>query len=217
MAVELYDEIEQGERVKRWIREYAMAVVLGVALAFGGIFGWRQWQTYQVTQSHLVSERYGLFQELLEEGDFVQAQAMREELREGHSRHAYTALAGLEIAGAYVDRGELDRAAEIYDEVLAQRKLDALHPIARLRLSRLQLSLGDAEAAMATLGGVAPPGFESVYAEVRGDIELQRGNPEKARVAYQEALENLLPDAAGAAQLLELKLQSLQSARSNSS
>lgn len=216
MAVELYDDIEQSERVKRWIREYAMAVLIGVALAFAGIYGLRYWKSYQTSQNQAAAERYALFQELLEEDDSEQAEAMYSELREGNAGHAYTALAGLEMAGEYVESEQLDEAAGIYRDVLAQGKFSALHPVARLRLARVQLSQGDPDAALATLGGDAPAGFAAAYAEVRGDIEAERGNREQARLAYQEAMDNLLPGGAGASFLLELKLGSLETAGNES-
>lgn len=216
MAAELYDEIEQGERVKRWIQEYAVAVVLGVALAFGGIFGWRHWQSYQASQGYLVAERYALFQDVLEEDEFDQAQAVYNEMREAHTRHAYTGLAGLEVAHQYVERGRTEEAIDIYREVLANRRLNALHPAVRLRLARLQLSTGDPEAALATLGSEAPVGFGAAFAEVRGDIEYRRGNLDQARLAYQEALDTRSPEA-GSSHLLELKLNSLKSAGEQSS
>ena len=210
MAVELYDEIEQGERVKRWIKEYATAVVIGVALAFAGIYGWRHWLSYQSSQSQVVAERYALFQELMEEDDFTQAEAMYLELREGHGNHAYTALAGFEAAREYVERGQFEDAAGIYRNVLSQRRLSALHPVAKLRLARVQLSQDDPEAALETLGGRVPAGYEAAFAEVRGDIEALRGNSEEARLAYQEAMDKLLPGAGGASFLLEMKLNSLE-------
>lgn len=216
MAVELYDDIEQGERVKRWIREYAMAVVIGVALAFGGIYGWRYWQSYQTSQNQVAAERYALFQELVEEDDFAQAEALYSELREANAGHTYTALAGLETAREYVENGQLDDAAEIYRNVLAQNTFSTLHPVVRLRLARVQLSQDDPDAALATLGDDTPPGFAAAFAEVRGDIEAQRGNQEQARLAYQEAMDNLLPGGAGASFLIELKLSSLEAAGSES-
>lgn len=216
MAVELYDEIEQGERVKRWIKEYAPAVVIGVVLAFGGIYGLRYWQSYQGTQNQAAAERYALFQELLDEDDFTQAESVYTELREGNADHAYTALAGLETAREYVERGQLDDAARIYGELLSQRKFSALQPVVRLRLARVQLSQDDPDAALATLGGEAPEGYQGAFAEVRGDIEARRGNPDQARLAYQEAMDNMLPGSGGASFLLELKLSSLEAAGSES-
>ena len=58
MAVELYDDHEQSERVRNWISENGVSIVMGVVLALAGIFGWRQWQDYQVVQAPLAKEYY---------------------------------------------------------------------------------------------------------------------------------------------------------------
>ena len=41
---ELYDTHEQGERVKSWLRENGSAIIMGLVLAFGLMFGFKQWQ-----------------------------------------------------------------------------------------------------------------------------------------------------------------------------
>ena len=37
--VEIYDAHEQGEIVKKWLRENGSAIVMGLVIAFGGLFG----------------------------------------------------------------------------------------------------------------------------------------------------------------------------------
>ena len=45
--VEIYDDREQGERVKKWLLENGSAIVMGLVIAFGGLFGMNQWQAWQ--------------------------------------------------------------------------------------------------------------------------------------------------------------------------
>ena len=66
MAVELYDEHEQSERVRGWLRENGAALVIGVVLALGGIFGFRQWQGYQDAQAAMASDFYTAVQQEIE-------------------------------------------------------------------------------------------------------------------------------------------------------
>ena len=45
--VEIYDAHEQGEVVKKWLSENGSAIVMGLVIAFGGLFGFKQWQSWQ--------------------------------------------------------------------------------------------------------------------------------------------------------------------------
>lgn len=65
--VEVYDSHEQGERVKSWLRENGSAIVMGLLLAFGGLFGFKQWQLWETSQSQQAAAEYEALQVLLRE------------------------------------------------------------------------------------------------------------------------------------------------------
>ena len=46
---EYMNEQEQWEFVRSWVRQNALWVVAGVALAAGGLWGWQAWQAHQET------------------------------------------------------------------------------------------------------------------------------------------------------------------------
>jgi predicted negative regulator of RcsB-dependent stress response len=205
MAVELYDEHEQSERVRRWIKEYGFSIVLGLVLAFGGIFGYRTWQDQQVTQRYLAAEYFDVIQRELDGGDLDFAEEQYQAMRDSVSRSAYVGLAGMLMAGAYIEDGRLEPAARIYRDILANRKLEAVQPVATVRLARILEAQGDVQAALALVEGEAPPGFQGAWADVRGDLLLSRGELEQARMAYQEALDNLAGDGRGR-HLIQMKI-----------
>ena len=37
---------EQIDAIKNWLRENGMAIFVGVAVGFGGLYGWQYWQSY---------------------------------------------------------------------------------------------------------------------------------------------------------------------------
>src|SRR5690625_302799 len=98
MAVELYDEHEQSERVRKWIKEYSATIAMGLILAFAGIFGFRYWQDHRAEQLALGSEYYQVIQGLAEQGDAEAAAAEYETMSAAVGRSAYTGLAGLHVA-----------------------------------------------------------------------------------------------------------------------
>jgi predicted negative regulator of RcsB-dependent stress response len=205
MAVELYDEHEQSERVRSWIKEYGFSIVMGLVLAFGGIFGFRYWQDHQVNQRVLAAEYYEVIQRELDTGSMEFAEEQFQAMREAVSRSPYIGLAGMLMASAYVEDGRLEPAARSYREILDDRRLESLWPVTRLRLARVLQAQGDHSAALAQLEGDAPVGYQGAWAELRGDLLMAAGDLEQARLAYQEALDNLTGQGAGR-RLIEMKI-----------
>ena len=204
MAVELYDEHEQSERVRKWIKEYGFSIVMGLVLAFAGIFGFQQWRSNQVTQRHLAAEYFEVIESELEAGETEFALEQYEVLRDTVSGSAYVGLAGLLVASAHVDNGELEPAARIYRDILEQKRLSTLWPVTRLRLARVLDAQGERAEALALLDGDPPAGFEAAWADFRGDLLMALGEPDQARLAYEEALEQLSGDL-GAGGMIRLK------------
>lgn len=208
MAVELYDEHEQGERVRKWLREYGFSILFGLVLAFGGIFGFRYWQGQQADQKVLAANLFMVIQNEVEAGDTTQASARFGELRSQVPRSAYTGLAALVLASAYVDDGRLQAAADLYREVLDERRMESLWPVTRLRLARVLEAQGDAADALRLLDAVAtPPGFEAAWAELRGDLLLNLGRNSEAVAAFEQALDST-EEFGFSRRLLQMKIDS---------
>lgn len=205
MAVELYDEHEQSERVRKWVREYAFAVGMGVVLAFAGIFGWRQWQEYQAGQGALAAEYYASVRNELAAGRLDTAEAQYMAMVDTVERKTYTSLAGMLLAREWAEEGRLDEAEAVYRRILELRRLRPLHPVATMRLARVLDQQGETGAALGLLSGESPPGYAAAWAELRGDFLLALGRPEHARQAYLEALEAASTDGADS-RLLQLKM-----------
>jgi predicted negative regulator of RcsB-dependent stress response len=207
MAVELYDEHEQGERVRRWIKEYSPAIIVGLILAFGGIFGFGQWQEYRAGQQALASQYYQAVGQALTAEDLDRAASEYQTMIDNVGDAAYSELAGMRLASAFVEDGRLGRAAEIYRRILDSGRLEALEPVATLRLARILEAQGDTESALSLLSGEAPDGFEASWNETRGDLLFAQGDLEDARAAWQLALERRQADG-NSTRLLELKIDS---------
>jgi predicted negative regulator of RcsB-dependent stress response len=205
MAVELYDEHEQGERVRRWIKEYTPAILVGLILAFGGIFGFHQWQDHRAEQQLMGSEYYQLVSQQVADGQLESATAEYEAMKEAVGNSAYTGLAGMQLAAAWVEDGRLPAAADVYRGILETRRLEQLWPVATLRLARVLEAQGEYETALGLLEGEVPTGFEASWAETRGDLLFERGRVAEARAAWEEALARRTADG-GNARLLQIKI-----------
>ena len=207
--VEIYDSHEQSERVKGWLRENGSAIVIGLALAFGGLFGFKQWQTWEQGKARRASAEYSVMVELLDSEQLDAAVANYETLKEQFPRSNYTSLAALRMAAARVQAGQAELAVGLLEHAMANAEPPPLRVIARERLARLKLDLGEPEAALALLDAApSTTGFESRFAEIRGDVLLAQGFPDQAADEYRRALE-LQDTGVGFRGLLQMKLEAL--------
>lgn len=204
-------EKERWEWVRAQVRENAPAVILAAVLVLGSLAGWRWWQDRQDAARLAAGSRYMSMVEAIDHGDRAQAMRLLGELERDHAGSAYTDQAKMLAARVYMDGGELDKAATELSTVAAQSKDHNLASVARLRLARVQIAQGKADAALATLGATDSSAFAGRSHEVRGDAYLAKGNPAAALSEYRAAK---AASAANANPLLDLKIADLSGGES---
>ncbi len=206
---DLYDTHEQGERVKNWLRENGSAIVMGLVLAFGLMFGFKQWQSWETNKRQQASAEYQMMFSLVESGQMDAAVPNYEVLKSEFPKSAYTSMASMMMGKARIKAGQLDLATADLTHAMNNAEPAPLRLVARERLARVKLSQGDTAAAMALLDGAPSElGFESLFAEIRGDIHLANDQTELAIESYKTSLE-LLEDGVGNRPLLTIKLEAL--------
>ena len=207
--VEIYDGHEQSAIVKKWLSENGSAMIMGLVIAFGGLFGFKQWQSWQENNKQQASTEYVVLSELLTAGQLDAAMANFQNLRDHYSRSPYTSMAALQMARARLEASQTDLAVSLYEYVMENGYPKAMSVIARVRLARVLLELGTADKALEVVQAESNIfGFESRYAEVRGDIYQTQGKVSEAIAAYLEAF-NTLEAGEGDRATLVLKLESL--------
>jgi predicted negative regulator of RcsB-dependent stress response len=206
---DMYDTHEQGERVKSWLRENGSAIVMGLVLAFGLMFGFKQWQQWETGKRQQASAEYQVLLGHIELNNMDAAVPNYEVLKTEYPKSAYTAMASLVMAKARLNAGQADLAATALTHAMQNAQPAPVQVIARGRLARVRLSQGDAAAALALLDGApSDEGFESQFAEIRGDIHLANGATEQAIESYRTSLE-LLDERVGNRRFLIMKLEAL--------
>jgi predicted negative regulator of RcsB-dependent stress response len=207
--VEIYDPQEQGEVVKKWLRENGSAIVMGLVIAFGGLFGFKQWQNWQDSNRQSAATEFEVLDQLLSEGQLDAAMSNFQSLQDDHSDSPYTSMSALKMARARIEANQPDLAIGLYEFVVENGYPKALSVVARERLARLLLDQGQPEQALQTLDAAQDiAGFEARYAEVRGDILFAQGRRDEAVAAYLEAL-NVREAGVGDRGKLVMKLQSM--------
>lgn len=207
--VEIYDSHEQSERVKRWLRENGGAMALGLILAFGGLYGFKQWQLWMQSRDQRASAEYHVMVDLLQAGNLDAAVANYETLKADFSGSAYSALAALHMADARIDAGQTELAVPMLEFAMEHAEPAPLRMVARERLARVKLELGEPEAALSLLDGAPDTtGFEAQFAEIRGDILSAQGQVQDAVEQYRLALSRL-DEGVGDPSYLQMKIEAL--------
>ncbi len=207
--VEIYDAHEQGEVVKKWLSENGSAIVMGLVIAFGGLFGFKQWQSWEVSNKQQAAIEFEVMNELLSAGQLDAAMSNFQTLQDEFTSSPYTSMAAIQMARSRLDASQPELAISLYEFVVENGYPRAMSIIARARLARVHLGEGAADKALELILAESDiPGFEARYAEIRGDIYQAQGNSDQAIVAYLEAL-NTLEAGEGDRVTLVLKLESL--------
>ena len=206
---DLYDTHEQGERVKSWLRENGSAIVMGLVLAFGLMFGFKQWQVWETSKRQQASAEYQVLSSLVEANNMDAAVANYEVLKTEFPNSAYTSMASMMMAKARLRAGQTDLAETALIHAMNNAQPEPVKVIARERLARVKLSQGDTAGALALIEGApSDVGFEAQFAEIRGDIHLANGETGLAIQSYQVSLDTL-EDGVGNREFLTIKLEAL--------
>ena len=183
----LLNEREQWEALKRWVRENGPAIVLGVAVAALGLGGYRWWQARENNADLAAGAMYVQMENAFAQGNRTQAFILLGDLERQYPSSPYADQAKLASARAFVEDGELDRAADELRDVMQHSGDSILRLIARQRLARVQIAQHQPSQALVTLKGADPGALAPQYAEARGDAYYAMGDRSAALAQYRLA------------------------------
>jgi predicted negative regulator of RcsB-dependent stress response len=181
-------ERQQIDEVRGWLKENAPWAVAGILIGVGALFGWQQFQAWRERQSLEGGERYSQTLEALARNDRDAATRLTSQLQQDYARTPYADLAALALARFHVDAGRFADAEKYLESVMQGSRDDELRLVARLRLARVLRADGKPDLALATLAAASPGAAAAAFAEVRGDVLLDKGDRSGALAAFKEAL-----------------------------
>ncbi len=182
---------EKAEAIKQWWRENGRSVFIGVILGIAGIFGVRYWMNYQQVQTQQAAMMYQQAIVSVSNEDTEAAQATTEKLMQDNKNSAYAVFAALQMAEKASEAGEFDKAKDYLRWVIANAKLSGHIALARLRLAKVEFDHGQLDEALKQVKSNDAEAFNSLFAELEGDIKTAQGEAEEAHAAYQKALMGL--------------------------
>jgi predicted negative regulator of RcsB-dependent stress response len=211
MSFDVLDEHEQGELVQKWLRENALSIAIGVGLGLVLIFGWQQWKAHRAQHSADAAAQYQALTDAVEAKHEDDVGKIADVLRKDFPESAYAVFAAMTQADAAARKNDLAGATTALDWAQQHAGAASLKSLATLRLARIKLAQGDADAALKLVDGVSKDDYAALAGEIRGDALAKLGRPDAARAAYQDALSHL--DAqAGNRNFVQMKLDDLATA-----
>jgi predicted negative regulator of RcsB-dependent stress response len=207
MDVNLTDDEKLAE-VKKWWGENGGSIITGVVLGLAVLFGSKAWFAYQDRKAETASNIYTTLMVALERGQNQIVSEKAGVLVSDYTGTPYATLAALALARMNIEAEELAVAQSHLQWVIDNTHSDLMRETARLRLARVMIAMDKLDGALALLDQAGPDSsFDPLYTEVRGDVDVARGDLAAANKAYQAALEITASDAPGR-HLLQLKYDS---------
>lgn len=187
--MEVYtNEQDQVEAIKRFFANNGVALVVGLVIGVGGVFGWNYWQSHKSNVLQESAAKYEAVNTQLRSGSAEGIQAAQKFAAE--TNDVYSSMTGLELAQVFADKGDLVGAEKALTDALAKAKTADLQDVINLRLARIQLALGNADAAIASVAKIQGKSWQATAQDVRGDALLHKGDKSGAKAAYTQGLES---------------------------
>lgn len=207
MSLEMMDEHERGERVRRWLHENSGSLLGGIAAGLLCFFAWQWWQDSGLKAEQSAATDYRSLTEAAERKDVELIETLSKSLEEKHPATAYAVLAQLQLASTRLSAGDLDAALSALQQAEKLGGDASLRALVQLRQARVLVAAGRFDEALSRLEGV-PVSFRGIADELRGDALLASGRVDEAVKAYEDALTHLDANAATRG-IVQLKLDGI--------
>lgn len=185
---DLLSEKEQIEKMRTWWSDYGSYVIGGVVLGAAILYGINHYQSSQLQQQYAASALYDSLADHVAEGRLDAAETVASELTADFGDSIYFAQSKLAMARLYLEQNRDQDAKDTLNSLISSTASEEFKNVARVRLSKIMLYQGEAEAVIDLLEGRTSRAFSARYAEIRGDAYTALDRFAEARVAYQVAL-----------------------------
>lgn len=183
-----YDAHEQSERARQWLQKNGGSIAIGILLGLAALLGWQRWQAMGVSHRAEALMKFEQLAAAADKGDQELVNQLLADLRKNYADTPHAVLAALKEAQYRVKDGKLEEAAAQLRAAVQDARSPAIAAIASLRLARVELARGNAQAALDALAKIQIEGYTAEIEHLRGDALDALGRREDARKAYEAAL-----------------------------
>jgi predicted negative regulator of RcsB-dependent stress response len=206
--VEVYNVDDQARMVKTWMKKNVPTIIVGLVLGLIVVYGLQYWRQQQAVQSVEASNTYELLLSAVNIDDRDRINTYAQDIIESYPETPYASMAQFFLTKLAIGQGELDQALEHLQWVIDNSKVKSLKQIARLRSARVLLAQNKPKQALAVLSKVDDKSYDMLIYEIRGDVYYAMNQTDKAKQAYETAMEKA-PEGNILKPILVMKLNSL--------
>ncbi len=187
----MYDleEQEKIDTLKIWWNQngrWVGGAIVALAVGYAGFQGWHYYQRSQISQAGTLFEAVRMTAQQGDPAKTLQAAKILQEAQPDSALAPRGALISAAVSHANADN--VSAQAEL-EWVIVHAKETSLADLARLRKAGLLADDKKYEDALRLLEENRGSDFAALTADLRGDILLALNHPNKAREAYQSAVE----------------------------
>jgi predicted negative regulator of RcsB-dependent stress response len=186
-----YADQEEVEKLKAWWRTYGTALLLGIVIGVGILYGNKYWQDYKRQRAEAASALYDRLLEDYNKKALADVRKAGTALMEEHRATPYAGLAAILLARVSLDAQQKEEMRRYLKWAVEHASDEGTRHAARLRLGRALVADGEVDTALTLIDIKDTAGFESDYQELRGDVLAAKGRKTEARQAYERALKYL--------------------------
>lgn len=202
-------EQQQVEQIKKWLHENGTSILAGLVIGLSAVFGWRAWDGHRHDTAQQASTAYTQMVETYKAGKPAIAAQQGEDIIAHFGKTNYATFSALLLAGIKVETGDTPAAIAHLKWAVGNAQQPELKQLAMLRLARLLLSENKLDEAFKQAEAMDPTQYVALRAELLGDLYHAKGDPVKARSAYQEALQSLGKGVGGLHDSISMKLDAV--------
>jgi len=203
---------EQDEKAKQWLKDNGLALIVGVALGLGAVFGYNTYTAKQIANAEQASTLYNQALESIKASELADIEEPVATLKGEFPGTPYASKAAL-LRAKQLSVSDLSAASNELQWVIDNAKEFGVKHTARVRRAKIEVALGNLESAKSLATIDSAEGFGSYYQEILGDIAMAEGQEALARDYYQQSLDNLGASDAAYRSVLNLKLNRIPAAK----
>lgn len=179
---------DQVDATKFFFANNGVALILGLVIGILAVLGWNYWQSHKANVLPESVQKFEVASTQLNSGSALGIEAAQKFASE--TTDVYGAMIGLELAQVFVDKRELVNAEKALTHALSKAKSEDMTDLINLRLARVQLAQGKADAALSSVGNINTKSWQAAAQGIRGDVLLHKGDSAGAKAAYTQGLES---------------------------
>lgn len=193
MATFDLQEQEQLDEIKHFWKKWGTLITTLLVIVMGGLAAWNGYQYWQNRQGAQAGALASAVEAAVNSGDKGRIDQAFGDLRSSYGGTMQAAHAGLLVAKAASDKGQLDDAKAALTWVADNASDDGLKATARVRLASVLMSTQAYDDALKQLDAKMPTEFDAVVADRKGDIYVLKNEPAKAIELYRAAYQKTAP------------------------